>query len=337
MKKLKFPIILLTFLIFLGCTHRGGNCSGKGGEKTTLIKENFGYPSVAESDGIYYMTGQGPDIKIYKSENLDSLGRVAPHTVWEGPSNGMHNIWAPSIINIDGKWYIYFEADDGLNTDDHQLYVIENPSSDPTEGEWTLHGPIMTNEGWNFGIHPSSFIVGGRQYLVWSGWENRRTETETQCIFIAEMENPWTLKSSRVMISSPEKEWERQWINPDGTRSAYPIFVNENPEPLISPDGKKVAIAYSASGIWTLYATLGMLTADTDSDLLNPSSWTKNEEPVLEPSGEGPLKSISNISSLQSGDGKSLLFYQERDDTGGSRVYMKEFNWDADGTPNLGF
>lgn len=336
MKKLYFPILFIIFLASWSCSSGGDKNGPSGQAEPVLIKDGFGYPSVAYRDGIYYLTGQGADIRIYKSADIDSLGSAPPVTVWEGPANGMHNIWAPFLMNMDGKWYVYFEADDGLNTDDHELYVIENPSADPTEGEWTLHGPIITGADWNFGIHPSSFIIGGKQYLLWSGWENRRTETETQCLFIAEMENPWTLRSPRVMISRPEKEWERQWINPDGTRSAYPIFVNENPEAIVSPDGKKVSIVYSASGIWTLYATLGMLTADAGSNLLDPASWTKSEEPLRLQKGEEPMTSISNISTLQTSDGKNLLFYQERDDTGGSKVYVKEFGWNPDGTPSLG-
>lgn len=336
MKKFYFSIIFIALLAACGCSSGRGVGEGADGNNPKLIRDNFGYPSVVESDGKYYLTGQGSDIRIYKSDCLDSLATVAPHTVWEGPKRGMHNIWSPWIMNADGKWYIYFEADDGLNTDDHELYVIENTSADPTEGEWTLHGPIKTNDGWNFGIHPASFIVDGRQYLVWSGWENRRTETETQCLFIAELENPWTLKSPRVLLSRPEKEWERQWINPDGTRSAYPIFVNEHPVPIVSPDGRKVSIAYSASGIWTLYATLGMLSADTRSNLLDPASWTKSEEPLRCPGEEEPMTSISNISALQTGDGQNLLFFQERDASGSSRVFVKEFGWNADGTPDFG-
>ena len=73
-------------------------------------------------------------------------------------------------------------------------------------------------------------MPNGQLYLLWSGWPERRHETETQCIYIARMENPWTTSSNRVMISLPDHEWERQWINPDGHRSAYPIYVNENPE-----------------------------------------------------------------------------------------------------------
>ena len=86
------------------------------------------------------------------------------------------------------------------------------------------------------------------------------------------MSNPWTLKSSRILISKPEYEWERQWVNPDGTRTAYPIYVNESPQFFHSRDNRKILIYYSASGCWTPYNCIGMLTANDNSDLLNPAS-----------------------------------------------------------------
>ena len=339
MKNFHLLCSLAVFLLW-GCSANEGGDTKVNPDNSRLLFQQMEYPNISRLDGIYYFIGQNSDIKIYKAESIDSLGAVTPYTVWEGPGNGMHNIWSPEMARVGNKWYIYFEADDGNNTDNHQLYVLENPSADPTEGNWTLHGPIITDSEWNFGLHPSTFTVNGRQYLTWSGWEHRRSEIETQCIFIAEMENPWTLKSPRVLISRPELEWERQWINPDGTRSAYPIFVNENPEPILSPDGKKVVIAYSASGIWTPYATIGMLYADTSSDLLNPASWTKLNEPQSNPTNiEGEMTAISNISTLPAGsDGKSHLFFQVRDatDQKAPRVYVKEFGWNADGIPEFG-
>lgn len=334
MKTIYLIIISLSIILIGGCSSN----SEEEAFKATIVRDSLGYPNVTEHNGSFYLTGQKDDIFICKASSIDSLATATPHVVWEHSTNRMHNIWAPEMVRINDKWYIYFEADDGNTTDNHQLYVIENPADDPTTGKWTLHGPIKTDEEWNFGIHPSTFVLNGRQYLLWSGWEHRRAETETQCIFIAEMENPWTLKSERVLISRPELEWERQWINPDGSRSAYPIFVNENPEPLVSPDGKHLAVAYSASGIWTLYATIGLLMADTDKDLLDADSWKKADEPLHNAfTDETPVESISNISALQCSDGKSYLFYQLRDSGGGSAVYVKEFHWNADGTPDFGF
>lgn len=304
--------------------------------------ETMSYPNISEYDGTYYFIGQGPDIAVYSSKYIDSLAYNEPVIVWRSGETGMSNIWSPEMERIGDKWYIYFEADDG-NTDNHQIYVIENDNDNPLKGKWKLHGPILTYEEWNFGIHPSTVLVGDRQYLLWSGWEHRRAETETQCIFIAEMENPWTLKSARTLISSPDYEWERQWINPDGSRSAYPIFVNENPEGFVSPDGKKVMVAYSASGIWTPYTALGLLYADADSDLLDPESWTKMKEPQSPIFlNDSTMTGISNISVLVPHDGSpaQVVFQAHTIMPQGWKVpsiYRKEIGWTAESLPDFRF
>ena len=333
-------VFSLCILVFLGC-HRGSDDSPLKNGNFVLVEETS-YPYAFQNEGTYYFLRQAlpaNTISLKSTSSIDSLVSAQNVTIWNGEEYGMSNIWSPEMIRIGDSWLIYFEADDG-NTDNHQLYVIENKNDDPTKGEWILHGPIITNKEWNFGIHPSSFVLNGKQYLLWSGWEHRRSETETQCIFIAEMENPWTLKSERVLISRPEYEWERQWINPDGTRTAYPIFVNENPEGTISPDGKKVIVTYSASGIWTPYKTLGLLYADSDSDLLNPESWTKLPAPQsrISPDGE-TMVGVSNVSIVTSPDKKhSYLLFQGHDMIEGQqypRIYLKEFKWDKNSLPVL--
>lgn len=324
-----------------------GACSGpeEQGQSGKVFLADGGYPNLTERDGKYYFLYQSPTVDsiiLHVADSPEDIPSSEPHYIWSPKGISMRNIYSPELFRIDGKWYIYFEADNGANTDNHQLYVLENSSASPTEGEWNLHGPIITSEEWNFGLHPTTFVLDGRQYLLWSGWPKRRTETETQCIYIAEMADPYTLKSERVMISQPEYEWERQWINPDGSRTAYPIYVNENPEVVISPDGKRVAVAYSASGIWTEYHTLGMLHASTDSDLLDPSSWIKEPEPVFQaPEGSG-IYGTSNVSILKNPDerGKYYFLYEvKRKDENGDMhkgIRWKEISWEADSLPTLG-
>ncbi len=313
-----------------GCSSGGGDVS----DEAAVVFTTGSYPHAVKDGDTYYYTM--PDqrrgyISIYSAASPDSLGKSSPVTVWDTGDTLLQNIWSPELHKIDGKWYIYFEADNG-NTDNHHIYLLENESESPLTQHWKLRGPIVVNDEWNYGIHPSVFTVGGRLYMTWSGWERRRTEAETQCIFIAEMENPWTLKSERVLISRPEYEWERQWINPDGSCSAYPIFVNENPEPYISPDGSKVIINYSASGIWTVFSTLGMLSASTSADLLDPDSWIKSPEPVFRASEGSDYIGVSNISLIPSRDGnETMMLYQGKQYDGsintGNTILLKKINW----------
>lgn len=150
--------------------------------------------------------------------------------------------------------------------------------------------------------------------MVWSGWQTRRVDTETQCIYIARMKNPWILDSERVLISKPELEWERHYRNEEGWNPPHIIYVNEGPQPLKSPKGKYIHIAYSASGVWTPYYSLGLLTAKANSDLLNPASWKKSPQPVFRQSPENGVYGTGHNSFFRSPDGtEDYIFYHARD------------------------
>ena len=315
-------------------------CSNNSGSNVQeAIIDNGSYPQATYWQGYYYFTMQpiNDTVQLWKSNDIHNIAHTEPKVIFTADS--MRHIWSPELHRISGKWYLYIEVDHG-NTDDHQLAVLENDAEDPMHGTFRWKGYIKTNDDWNFGIHPTSIVVGGQQYLLWSGWQHRRTESETQCIYIARMENPWTLGSERVMLSQPDHEWERQWINPDGSRSAYPIYVNENPEAFVSPDGRKVCVCYSASGIWTAYNSLGILYADANADLLNPRVWTKSDEPLFYNTG-GKFFGISNISIVPSADDqKPILLFEAkwRDDKDNDRrsIFARSIKWTKEGLPDFG-
>lgn len=312
-------------------------------ENTVDIIAKGAYPFFTEYKGTFYYMMQTDivdSLMLWATKDLSKIDMKDGKVVCTLAQNNLKNIWSPELYRIKGKWYLYFEGDDG-NTDNHQIYCMENPSDDPMKGEWTQRGPIITDANWNFGIHPTTVLVGDRQYLLWSGWEKRRIETETQCIFIAEMENPWTLKSKRVLLSRPEYEWERQWITANGQRSAYPIFVNENPEAFLSPDKRKVIVTYSASGIWTEYNSLGMLYAEANSNLLDPHSWTKTSEPHFVADSTSGLFGTSNISIVPSPDKtKTYMVYEvkhKREEHVIIRdIRLKEITWNENSLPVFG-
>lgn len=266
-------------------------------------------------EGKYYYinSGQGK-LWLRATEDITDLRNAEAKAIWTptDPSNSKH-LWAPEIHRINGKWYVYYAADDG-NTDNHQLYVLENSSNDPFAGEFVMKGRISTDKDNNWAIDGSVFEHNGELYLVWSGWQTRRVNVETQCIYIAKMSDPWTLSSERVLLSKPDLEWERRYISPNGQKPGHVIYVNEGPQPLKSPKGKYIHIVYSASGCWTPYYALGMLTARTDANLLDPGSWEKSVEPVFKQSPENGVYSTGHNSFFKSPDGKEdYILYHARD------------------------
>lgn len=345
---LQISYLSLFLCLFFSCSNNKKNDSLQVGDNqdnyyTNPLLPDGTLPWAVFHNGIYYYTqNDGDRILVRKTADITDLENAGQKVVWipKEKSNSF-NIWGPQIHRIDNKWYIYFAADDG-NTDNHQIYVIENDSEDLFEGEFRMKGRISTDKDNNWAIHANVFQHKGQWYMVWSGWQTRRIETETQCIYIAKMKDPWTLASERIMISRPEYEWERQWINPDGSKTPYPIHVNEGPRCFRTKGNDKILLYYSASGTWTPYYCVGMLSADVDSDLLNPSSWIKSQTPVFMQSPENGVFSPGNISIIPSPDGtESYFIYQAcshlREASGGRRSpRMQKMEWDENGYPSFG-
>ena len=297
-------------------------------------------PWALYQDGMYYYMNTMKDcLVVWKTKDITDLKNAEHKTVWipKDPKNAK-NLWAPEIHYFNNKWYIYYAADDG-NTDNHQLYVLENESKDPFEGSFTMKGHLSTDPANNWAIDGSPFEYDGKLYIVWSGWQTRRVDTETQCIYIAEMSNPWTLGSPRLKISQPTLDWERKYINPDGSKPDHIIYVNEGPQPLMSPDGKKLHIVYSASGCWTPYYALGMLTIDASKNLLDTLNWSKAPQPVFKQAPEHKVYGTGHNSFFLSPDGKeSWILYHARDfetdpvgagDTRSPRTQKIDWDWNS--------
>ena len=216
---------------------------------------------------------------------------------------GLEHLWHPQLKLIDGVWYLYVTADDG-DTDNHKMYVLENRESDPMKGKFEMKARIRTDSEDNWAMHGHVFSHNGRLYMIWSGWEKRRVFVENQCIYIAEMDTPWSLAGERVMISRPEHEWELQWIQKDGSSATrYPVFVNENPVFFCNELTDKAYIYYSASAQWSSYSCVGELSADKDSDLLDSNSWKKSPKPVFSSDREKGIYGSSRPYFTTSADG----------------------------------
>lgn len=343
--KKKFIVLTCVCTFLVGCATTEKGVSDDASWFTNPLLDVGPDPWTVYVDGFYYhIQSAGNKLYLRKTHDITDLRNAEKKVIWTptDPSNSRH-LWAPEIHYLQGKWYVYYAADDG-NTDNHQLYVLENSSRDPMQGEFTMKGRISTDPDNNWAIDGSVMEHNGSLYMVWSGWQTRRVSTETQCIYIARMANPWTLSSERVLISKPELEWERRYINVDGTYPGHVIYVNEGPQPLKSPDGKKIHIIYSASGCWTPYYSLGCLTADASADLLNPASWKKSNKPLFEQSPRNGVYGTGHNCFFKSPDGtEDYLFYHARDtqmdppgkgDTRSPRC--QKFKWDKKGNPVFG-
>lgn len=289
-------------------------------------------------DGYYYYTNTlGDRIDIWKTKSLADLKTAQRKTIWTPPEGTSYSkeIWAPEIHFIQGKWYVYFAADDGKN-DNHRLYVLENTAANPLEGQWVFKGKISDpSDKW--AIDGSVFEHNGQRYMVWSGWEG--DTNGRQDLYIAKLKNPWTIEGNRVRISHPEHAWERHGDLNDPNNPPH-VDVNEGPQVL--RHGEKLFIVYSASGCWTDFYALGMLTTSAHSNLLDPSSWKKYPRPIFTQSPENDVFAPGHNSFFKSPDGKEdWILYHANDDPGQGcgrhrSPRAQKFTWNADGTPNFG-
>lgn len=295
-------------------------------------------PWCIQKGGYYYYTNTtGRNITIWKTKNIANLATAEKKIVWTPPAKGIYSkeIWAPEIHFLHNKWYIYFAADSGQNVD-HRLFVLENKSADPLEGEWKMKGKLTTPED-KWSIDGSVFENKGRLYFIWSGWKGDKNGE--QDIYIAKMKKPWKIKGKRTLLSEPTYDWEKigQLHNPNDVSQ---VNVNEGPEVL--KHDNKLFLIYSASGCWTDSYALGMLTANADADICKAMSWTKTAQPVFKQSPENKVYAPGHNSFFTSADGKEDWILYHANSLPGQGCGSKrspraqKFTWNADGTPNFG-
>jgi GH43 family beta-xylosidase len=333
-----------------GAAQAGGQNTGQNGASaSTSAPDTFTNPLLPSGadpwvtfrDGYYYyMNTTGDNLTIWKTRDLTDLRNAPKKVVWTPPASGpySHEVWAPELHFLDGKWYIYFAADAG-NNDTHRLWVVENDNPDPQQGEWTMKGQLKdATDKW--AIDPTVFRNQGKLYVVWSGWSG--DSNGVQNLYIAQLQNPWTIGSPRVQLSTPTFPWEKVGDFPSSHRVLPLPHVDVNEGPEILKHNGKIFLVYSASGCWTNYYELGMLTAEANSDLLDPASWKKSSRPVFWQSPKNSVYGTGHNSFFQSPDGTQdwILYHaNSAPDQGCGDLRsprMQPFTWNPDGSPDFG-
>ena len=300
---------------------------------TNPILESAPDPYVYKhTDGYYYMTyTTGTNITVRKSKILSCMNVADTKVIWAPPENTPYSkaLWAPEIYNFDNNWYIYFTATDGSGKN-RRLYVLENKNEDIFSDNWIFKGKIdIPTDRW--AIDATLFEHNGRRYMVWSGWYEYKNISQN--LYIIEMKNCCEVKGDRILLSEPEYVWERN------IAKNYSLpFVNEGPS-ILKRNGK-IFIVYSASHFTTEYC-LGLLSADENSDLLNPLSWTKTPEPILTKSETNKVFAPGHNSFTVSPDGTEdwIVFHAfDIPPTEGGKIRnarIQKFDWNEDGTPHF--
>lgn len=291
-------------------------------------------PCVVWHEGFYYWCASEQDeaVSIRRSERLTEAGEK--EIVWGAPTTGPHRgeIWAPELHRLDGQWYIYVAASNGRNAT-HRMIVLAGLGDDPRDGfafkaELYTGDDIITQRANRWAIDGTVLEHEGIRYFLWSGWEDER---DIQWLYIARMENPWTIGSARVrMCANDDFLWERL-DETSGTRG-----LNEAPQ-VLTRNGR-VFVIYSASASWETSYKLGLLELAPGGDPLQPSSWQKWSSPVLQATRD--TWGVGHCGFTHSPDGTEdwIVFHAklERKPNWKRAVHAQPFRWTSDGVPVFG-
>lgn len=258
------------------------------------------------TDGKYYFTASVPAydaIVLRCSDTLAGLAQAEEKVIWTKHESGpmSKHIWAPEIHFLYGKWYIYYAGGEMEAEWEIRPYVLECQGDDPMTDEWIEKGKMRRAADDEFSFEAFSldatvFENKGRWYYIWA--EKVGVGKQISNLYIAEMENGYTLKTVQVMLTTPDYDWER-----------HGFWVNEGPG-IIKHNGK-IYMTYSASETGIQYC-VGMLTADEDADLLDPKSWTKERYPVLTTNEEKGIYGPGHNSFTKDEEGNDIIVYHAR-------------------------
>ena len=332
---MKKYLILIVYIIASGCN---SEVYSQKGTFTNPILPSGADPYSTYYKGYYYYTHTLQNkLVLWKTKSLADLKNAESKTIWTAPKNTDYSadIWAPEFHIINGKWYVYFAADNGNNAT-HRMYVLENKSEDPFKGTWEFKGKIAAKTD-KWAIDGNVFSYKNSLYMIWAGWEG--DTNGQQNIYIAKMKNPCEIEGDRVLISSPTFDWETHGALNDPNNPPQ-VNVNEGPQFLMHND--KVFIVYSASGCWTDFYALGLLHFQGNGDLLDASSWVKTEKPLFQQSVKNQVFAPGHNSFFKSPNGKEdwILYHAKSnpgEGCGNKRApRMQKINWDSNGFPVLG-
>lgn len=271
----------------------------------------------------YYCLSHKSGVCVARIKNIYDLNNAEPVKVWSPPADTMYSkeLWAPELHYLDGAWYIYVAADDGKN-ENHRMYVLKGTTQNPLDG-FEFIGQITDNTN-KWAIDGTVMQYKNKMYFVWSGWEG--DVNVSQNIYIAAMNNPYTISGNRIKISSPELSWEL---------IGQPN-INEGPA-AIEHNGL-MHIVYSASGSWTDDYCLGLLTLKSDEPL-SADSWIKSEKPILSKSDKVFGPGHCSFTTSLDGEETWIIYHANKvsgTGWGGRSAWTQPVSWDKNNYPVIG-
>lgn len=254
------------------------------GDLSYPLARGYGDPVILKWEGQYYYIATNDktnNIGLYirRSDTMTGLFSAEEKLLlaYNEAAGLMQTFWAPEFHMIGGRLCILFAVSGRQWGPQCQIMQLLDGGRVDDPAGWTAPRPILRQDGSPLAELPTitldmTFIPAKKPYVVWSQRRHIGTPLDTgSMLYIAELneKEPWRLASEPVLLSRPLFGWE----NVSGT------INNEGPYALIR-DGQ-VWLTYSGGSANAFTYTVGLLTADTDADLLQTENWTKWPTPVL--------------------------------------------------------
>ena len=292
------------------------------------------------TDGSYYFTASVPEydkIVLRRSDTLAGINDAKEIDIWHKHESGPQSIhiWAPEIHYLDGAWYIYYAGGDKDDIWAIRPYVLRCTDPDPMTGKWEELGKMNRAPEDEFSFEQFSldgtvFENKGEYFYIWA--EKTGVGKQISNLYIAQMESPYQLKTVQVLLTTPAYDSERPGS-----------WVNEGPA-VLKKDGK-IFVTFSASDTGVNYC-IGMLSADENSDLLDPKSWEKERYPVLQSDWDLGIYGPGHNSFTKDENGEDVMVFHARTETEivvdplynpNRHAFLCRVKWDENGKPVFDF
>lgn len=276
------------------------------------------YAVYDDEKGVYYFTGSNMNersangggayssIVIRQADSINGITEAEETEIWtdavlEDGTKITGWYWAPEIHKMGGKWRIIALATVKLPSEEkggwRQCIFTCNGDDLTAPDNWEYTGYIHdAADGQSVGVFDTTYFeLNGQSYYV-------TPKSSSIWITTVDPERPLDPTGPLVRLSSADRAYETNngsgkagYNNMEGGKTGQAI--QEASAVLLHED--KVFIAYAGCTIDMMYCVC-LLSADRDSDLMDPGSWQKYPYPVL---GTQDLTETVKKADYSKGDG----------------------------------
>lgn len=242
MKKYCYSLFICLFIMISSC--KGADKPEETIHYTTPVL--LGDPFIMLYDNVYYAYGTGANdgIEVYTSDDLREWEKAPKLALHKDNSYGEKWFWAPEVYYVNGKFYMYYSAEE------HICVAVADSPFGPFKQ--SVQKPMLEGEKT---IDNSLFIDDdGKPYLFFDRFNDGLN------IWVAELENDlMTIKTETLHpCIHVSQEWEKVWprVNEGAFVTKYNgiYYMTYSANSYESPFyGVGCATATNIMGEWTKY------------------------------------------------------------------------------------